>query len=316
MLRIQSVCDFSNRNTNNHYEWAPYIDVNGVLAIDSDWWMNDLNDNQREYIRSVVSPIRIEKVSVPHEDRSTAIVTRMYHAYIETFNMEKWSRNPFVSLSNDVKQAMSIYETMGHSDESLLKHEEVKEVVEQLNKLMNGRKCFVRALSSSGKNVRPVKPFTSASDAFLYLAGNRYLNRIDWSKKDVLSGIVVQEWNEQIDRNNEFRVFLHRGKVVAMSTQYFYTNAGSVPSDVAQIAKAIIESSAVVNSPYSTAVIDMCVINGQAVLLEYNPFGASSGAGSGLYSWIEEWNILHGDESEIYFRFPLSFQVDYTEPLN
>jgi hypothetical protein len=55
---------------------------------------------------------------------------------------------------------------------------------------------------------------------------------------------------------------------------------------------------------------DSCVIDAwvdfeskKLHIIELNPFGPSSGAGSSLFHWIEDYDLLHGKNLEIIFRY-------------
>jgi hypothetical protein len=119
-----------------------------------------------------------------------------------------------------------------------------------------------------------------------------------------------------IDTNKEFRVFVYQNKITAISQQFLHQNNEYLQQfDITEKCKIIntwidmicayFESTIkkninhVSNYTFDVAILD----NEELYFIEINSFGKEYAAGSALFHWIIDQNILYGNESNIYFRY-------------
>ena len=120
-----------------------------------------------------------------------------------------------------------------------------------------------------------------------------------------------------IPSDKEYRVFVHRNKITAISQQHLY----AVYKDT--IAEHCENHVGIINSYFesflkghirhiSSYAIDIAILDGDMpYFIEINPFGKEYSSGSSLFGWVEDSNILMGDdeavgveeEQVIYFRY-------------
>lgn len=112
-------------------------------------------------------------------------------------------------------------------------------------------------------------------------------------------------WNEDIDDKYEFRIFVVNKKLTAVSQQnsrklYHYTM-----EELDDIEYSLNNISFIDKMPYSTYIADVFINMDTKIcyLIELNVFGASSGAGSALFNWVNDYNILHSHQNNPIFRY-------------
>ncbi len=96
------------------------------------------------------------------------------------------------------------------------------------NKMIPNMKYFVRLSSTSGKNVKSVRPFSNVNDIISHITSNKLFVEQEY-KRDKDSYLVLVPWNDNIDDRYEYRIFVVDGKLTAASQQncrelYNYTS--------------------------------------------------------------------------------------------
>jgi hypothetical protein len=118
--------------------------------------------------------------------------------------------------------------------------------------------------------------------------------------------LIMQNWNDHIDRNCEFRVFVHKHRVVAISQQS-WSRQLTLPAPIDTIARSIVslyDSQLSERLRYTSVVLDVFFDSslGCARLIECNPWGAWNASGSALFSWIDDFAILYGESETVHVR--------------
>ena len=123
--------------------------------------------------------------------------------------------------------------------------------------------------------------------------------------------IYLIEWINILPLN-EFRVFVYKNKITAISQQNLYTKVGLDKLEN----KELIEKISIIinyfdeiickkinwisNYSYDFAIVD----NNKPYFIEINSFGKEYAAGSALFHWIHDYSILYNDaNSNIEFRY-------------
>jgi len=146
---------------------------------------------------------------------------------------------------------------------------------------------------------------TSATDCLEYITNtNCFAAELEWSEK---ASLIVLPWLHTLDRSHEYRVWVHRRRVTAISQQQWYKQHGHSAEVVQADAEALIaafERDIKALMPYASGVLDMWVerapeeegggiIGGR--LIEINPWGAGFSSGSSLFHWRRDLDILYGN---------------------
>ncbi len=106
----------------------------------------------------------------------------------------------------------------------------------------------------------------------------------------------------EMDRDREFRVFVHRNRVTAVSAQHLYSVnrwlGGASEADVARVVDRmmrhfdeVVRDKLLHLGDYS---FDVVLIDETPYFIEPNSFGAAYAAGSALFHWIRDDDVLHG----------------------
>lgn len=159
---------------------------------------------------------------------------------------------------------------------------------------------------TSGKNSVPVKPCRTAKEVVAHLAENPDIGMRDWARTDKDTYICFQEWNDAIDTRNEFRLFVFGDRIVALSPQRYWACHDYTQEELEAVEKAVLTCK--LENPFAPGIpyiIDAWIDFELRVLhvIEYNCFGDHSGAGSSLFNWIKDHNLLYGQEEQTQFRF-------------
>lgn len=117
----------------------------------------------------------------------------------------------------------------------------------------------------------------------------------------------------QIDLNQEFRVFVYNNKITAISQQHIYTPNMFLTQLYKEnklenyIQLHIISHFNNINDKLAndTYTMDYAVNDNKPYFIEQNSWGAQYAAGSALFGWIKDHDILHGN-NKIEFRFVLN----------
>ncbi len=105
----------------------------------------------------------------------------------------------------------------------------------------------------------------------------------------------------ELDKSREFRVFVHNGRVCAMSQQFLYQCFDGLDdaTTLVRFADAVIETCARMAAFLPSYVADVAVLaDGSGYFIEANPFGAQYSSGSALFHWVRDADILLGREGE------------------
>jgi hypothetical protein len=132
------------------------------------------------------------------------------------------------------------------------------------------------------------------------------------SQKDRTKTLYFVPWR-QMDKNKEFRVFVCRGKVTAISQQFLYDVnpwlAAKSEDEIREICRKISDAHAVdfrskLEYLGDRYVMDVVLLGDEEepYFIEPNPFGAEYSSGSALFHWIADADALEG-RGEFEFRF-------------
>ena len=122
--------------------------------------------------------------------------------------------------------------------------------------------------------------------------------------------LVLIPWRDDMNALNEFRCFIHNGRLTAMSV-YNYREYGSrkwslkPELEIRMIVKNVCEkwNQLEPDAPWNSCVMDVHVSRDLKVeVIEFNPFGAQSMTGSSMFHWIQDYDQLHGKTDIIEVR--------------
>jgi hypothetical protein len=314
-------------NSNNHKEYKPYMLVENTLTIDPTWYNEVLipytKDNFALIAEKYSLTIQFEPISVPHEVGEHKAYGDLYAAVLEQYNYDKW-------LSS-VRHLIPEVEEIPLTDNDLVELEKITKLVmitgrkvsteeqEELSFIETLRKTlakhpdgsFIKLANTSSKNEQPLKPLDTVTQVLSFLTRTK---QFFYSYSDIVNQrycfprnqcLIIMPWNDTLNKDFEFRVFVHRRKLVAFSQQQWYDKKSYNDDFIDKAAHAIAALCEQVSEcmPFGSAVLDVWVDTSYlAHLIECNPFGASQASGSSLFHWVNDYDILHGDGTTVYFR--------------
>lgn len=290
---------FENYNTNNEHAYDPYfVSDNGRLIIDKTWWHSHLSDFMRDQINRDVPSFDLEDVVTPHEyspQDVTGMLTIVYRAYMDGFDYHRWFSHDIpngpkgvvmIPLDSETKRILS---TRNIEDEGLGR------LREQLQTFCDGREIFMRLSATSGKNEKAVRPFKSPDEIIKHLMSVEEYRAREYSREKE-TVLVLVPWNDIIDPRCEMRIFVVNEKLTAASPQRYWELHQHTSEELEAFENALNNIAFLNKVPYKTFVADVYIDVKTSVchLIELNPFGAHSPAGSSFFNWIDDYDILYG----------------------
>lgn len=121
--------------------------------------------------------------------------------------------------------------------------------------------------------------------------------------------IYLIDW---VDMNSdlEFRMFVYNGNVTCISQQKCYSSNETIKHYSETHIEAMINK---LVDYYQTSIkgvfehtsysIDISLVNGEPYFIEINCFGSEYAAGSSLFHWIIDHDLLYSDGSKVHFRY-------------
>lgn len=174
---------------------------------------------------------------------------------------------------------------------------------------------FVRTDRTSLKTgVHGAGPYHTAKQVVESMVTCR-LGHHPFERTDETITLYIMPWLE-LDKDKEFRVFVHAGRVTAISQQFIYqSNAWLTRMDetgvghVADTIVSFVERSVVpkLRPTLDSFVLDLVAVGDDATFhpIEINPFGAEYTSGSACFHWLEDADVLCGrSEPELRFVMP------------
>ncbi len=254
--------------------------------------------NTCNYPKDAVTPA-IQSLSYTDELRKTYL-----HNYVSEFNA-LYLDNPWLSLSLSPRTLAIIkkYNAKCWKSGMLLDSDELWSCVPELagSGMFIGTRWFFRFSKSSPKDGVPSFPVLSEYDVLKKIATSGRAS-LALEEGDTL---YFRRFDDEMDIQNEFRVFVHCGAITAISTYVSFTDFSMLDDrELQDIARKICDfhGSLSFNLPASYT-MDVHVSDaGRIQLIEFNSFGYWLAAGSCLFDWLDDYDILYGDGSAVVFR--------------
>ena len=313
----------SNYNSNNLYRYSPYILKDNCVVVDREWWWDDCSSKTRALIeqrvaaleQTTVVSVRVGSVSVPHCDQIHPALTAVYHAYLDSYDYHEWFSEAISNGPRDVQ----LFELLADDKEALAQltrhnvmHAEapndhqrsaLKDLAERLALLLDAHKrYFVRLSSTSGKNERPLEPLPGCggADALVsWLSNNSLFLSREYERANKRSFVVLMPWLDNFNERYEFRIFVRKRQLTGASQQKWFVLYQYSDEEIDAIETALTTSlpAIIADIPYNEWVGDVYIDieSKRCYLIECNAYGAHCGAGSALFEWKRDRDVLRGN---------------------
>lgn len=293
---------FHQYNNDNLHEYDPYIISSNVLLIDERWWDTLTPFMKSEVVKKVSDFEIVESIPVPHAVcDSHPSLTCVYRAYLDGFDYHQWY-SP--NLPNGPKDVILIHLNEALKNSLLKRNAEdvnIVKLIDSVKKVISpGQQYFMRLSGTSGKNEKAVTPLKTANEIVDRLLSVDMFRRREYERSDKDTYLVLMPWNDKIESRCEFRIFVVNNKLTAASPQRYWELHQFSYEELEAFETALKNIAFIGYVPYHTFVADVYIDVDTAVchLIELNPFGAHSGAGSSFFNWVDDYEILYGLTSE------------------
>lgn len=176
----------------------------------------------------------------------------------------------------------------------------------------DGTQYFVRTNRVSLKYGRHgVGPYTTLKQIIESMVTTSHGHEC-FEKDDDSCPIYLMKWIEDLNEEQEFRIFIYQNKITAISQQNIFCINEWIRSLVANnqmeklVQKIVNYFEQEVREKMSTVgsyVMDLAIVNGKPYFIEANSFGKEYSSGSALFHWIIDDKILYSNGDQIYVRY-------------
>lgn len=285
--------------------------------------------------------IHLEYVTCESYDQMELLYNSAYHSDMNVVGqsthdgMESWynedvgnlmRRKPwgFVSISTmELRELLELgflSQFRSLSDKRLLESDSVCSVMEKIDDVITenckmGVPIFCRLNECSmKKNVRgTVIPFSSSIEIIRYmLEDHRVYGWLSNSTTIRATRFILSDFDKSVQIENEFRVFVYKGRVTGISPYRWYKFAKEIHIDTANtfsnhvinfIEKKLVNA---LNREDATFVVDIIcddLTDEQSIsLIEINRFGGETGCGSALFHWKNNEKELYNTDGIVHVR--------------
>jgi hypothetical protein len=300
-------------NSNNHHDWAPFrsSSENEVL-VDPTWWSDLGPAMQTEMQRAVDITVAPFDITLPHaaEIGQCDRCNSLYQAYLDAFSFARWSSMktdavmvPLPPNDRIAMEELARRQVLGGSavqDSDLHKLSEALFSDLQVAIERVGGKAFAKTAEKSAKNDVILKGHTTGLSILKELTSSedvlkQSLGRGATGRRQTARYLVVQPWQENISKCNEFRVVITNKEVTAVSQQTWACSVGHTIETATACIPPILRlwySDLLPLCPYADCVLDVYVADSSAHLIEINPCGFWGSSGSALFHWVYDRDVL------------------------
>jgi hypothetical protein len=231
--------------------------------------------------------------------RENITVADLYDALCGAYNAHEWynsiKNHTFNSVLIDLSAAEMKSLAKIQFDDSLISKID-KAIVELLS--INGDKCFVKLYSVSPKDEHSTPEDLTAKTGkevleLLTSRSRTYTTICEYAKLNQSHGIMLREF-AAINPNMEFRLFVYGNCLRAISQYKCYTVLFTDNVERKRIYNAICKWFPTVERDiiYSDYIVDI-VLDNSIKIIEINSYGPGLRAGSCLYNWKIDYDIMH-----------------------
>lgn len=303
----------TNCNNGNLHEYDPYMIINNELIIDEDWWNTLTRYNLYLIEKNLSGKYKLGKVITPHEiqnDNNDKLLEKIHLTYIDSFDYNVWYQSFSINnTESTIPKNVSMIHIEPDIKNILLKIYRKEEVDPkkldtfklQIDKnLEKGCSYFVRLSCTSGKNEKVLEPLHTRDEIIRRITTNKLFAEKEYMR-DKPTYLIIIPWNDNIDSRYEFRIFVVNGKITCACRQLWYEYYQYSSFELDNIIKALsnIEFLNIINYKSFVADVYIDINSSTCYLIEINPFGAHCGAGSALFNWISDYDILYGINNDM-----------------
>jgi len=251
------------------------------------------------------------------EDYDEIIANGYTNKWIDKFRSYK---KIIINTKQDLywmKQAWEIGSKTGRFSHSF--DDELEEMMKRyrfLDEIFDGTEYFIRSESVSlkeGKHgIGPYKDFKSVIESIVTFR----LGHTSIKEKTTEITLYLCEFKKNLNRMREFRVFVCKNKITAISQQSLYDiNDILEPLTDKERNELIYKWIDIIKSYFDlevrqkithidSYVMDFAILDDDSpYFIELNSFGKEYASGSALFGWIQDYNILYGLSDVIEFRY-------------
>lgn len=286
-------------NTSNHHSYSPYSvvyeDENPICFISQYFYDNYLSDEMKQKISIKVVRLIDKFVVDGIKDLSDDNFLWMYKTFNSMYNFESYYQeisellppSCILKLNQQQRQQLLQFDPKNPLNDQI--DDELIKKLDKAVKSFNSRKLFVKLSNSSAKNDKPITPFTSTEEIIRFLSTLRETRK---RLNDIIDiSIILMPFNEKINKDNEFRVFVQETIIKAICPQDWSSVRFFSKSQVTEIIRLIIdllEKVFKMSKNYHSGVFDVYIHENQAHLIEINPWGSFASSGSSAFHWLKD----------------------------
>jgi len=216
----------------------------------------------------------------------------------------KWMKKAF-EIGKYTKEFSKLYE-----DELDCMLEQYKHITDEL---FDGAQYFIRSnrvsLKEGKHGIGPYTTFKNVIESMVSTTNGHSCIK----EYDTECTIYLMKWLDNLDRDKEFRIFVYKNRITAISQQNLYKRNEWLSSltneNIKELTVKIInyfDNNIKNKMKHESYVMDFALIepNERPYFIEPNSFGKEYASGSSLFGWINDYDELYNDKNnDVSFRF-------------
>ena len=196
-----------------------------------------------------------------------------------------------------------------------------KKYNELSKKIFNCTKYFIRTEKVSLKyGQNGVGPYTNLKQIIESLVSCIPNHSPLQNLQDNFLKLYLLEW-VTINKDLEFRIFVHNNKITAISQQDIYSTNSLFAEYINENRNEFIKKQLDILVDYfenvikkkinhtTSYTIDIAIINNKPYFIEINSFGKEYAAGSALFHWLIDEDKLYNTNNNIFFRYVIDTNI-------
>ena len=278
------------------------ISINDIISNDkikyntSNLWINNIKPNDYD---EIISNVQTNKWIHNFRNYKKIIIDNKKDLY--------WMKKAF-EIGSKTKRFPNMYD------------DELEDIINRykFTDIFDGTKYFVRSEDVSLKEgINGIGPYTNFKSIIESMVTCRYGHSPINNNSSIII-LYLCPFLENIDKMKEFRIFVCKNKITAISQQAIYNsnyilnklNDHDKNNLINKWINIIIEyfeneiKKKIIH--IDSYVVDFAILNDdKPYFIEINSFGKEYTSGSALFNWIEDYDILYGLTDYIEFRYTI-----------
>lgn len=294
---IQAIRQDFRNNSNNHPEYSPFLFIIDNKILIDNYYYKFMNENIKEIFNKKYELVIVENFTYPHEDQEN------YPLYYDVYNIYTLQSREEYWLGNMKDQSFPnkkfMIEIPLNIVDDLINNKTINtsnDFIQKIDKILETNEAwFFKTSTGSVKHDIELEPVHKSSQIIECIKkSERLMKDLDKTFRNSdyrKTYLILTKWVD-IDKENEYRIFVTDGIIRAICQQYWYKVSYKTNDERKHIYSKICILIEKLDIKIGVCDIWFDKKNNMAYLIEINAFGPGLSSGSAIFHWIRDKDIL------------------------